>query len=238
MSKKGIIGILFLFPYAHATERNLTYTITQNGVTLNAHIMQAQESSNLFLHNLHIYQICPLELVITNNTAKSLMISGNSIEELSLIPPQSITTDIFFKNQIMAAFTAYSCAITGWLACIVGFSTIEQSFPTLTLTTKYISSAAMLLSFLYQAHRFVVRHSKRYTITQANIAHYGLSGTNIIIDPNTTVTLVMFLNNKSYMQPLAPTDTFYYLFNVKLYNLYDSTDIIMISVEVPKIGAL
>jgi hypothetical protein len=217
-----------------ATEHNLTYTITQDNVTLNAHLMTRQESSNTFLHNLIAYQLCPLQLVITNNTTKSLMISGNSIEELLLVPPNTITDGIIYKNKTMATLTAYACALTGGLAFLTGFSAIEQSLPTFVTATKYLSSAAALAAFLYQAHSFATRLSKHYALTQASITRYGLSSSNVIIDPNTTATLVMFLNNQSYAQPPAPLDTFYYLFSIKLYNLYDSTDIIIIPVEVPK----
>jgi hypothetical protein len=217
-----------------AAEHNLTYTITQDDVTLNAHIMTRQESSDTFLHNLHAYQICPLELVITNNGAKSLMISGNSIEELLLVAPNTITSGIIYKNQTVAMLTAYACALTGTLAFFTGFSAVEESLPTFVAATKYLSSAAALATLLYHAHTFATRASKHYTLTQTNIMHYGLSGSNIIIDPNTSVTLVMFLNNKSYPQQPAPLDTFYYLFSIKLYNLYDSTDIITMPVQVPK----
>ena len=229
------ISVIFLFSYTYATDHNLIYTNTQNNVTISAHIITPQESADLFLHNLHAYQICPLQLSITNNSEKSLMISGNSIEELSLIPPHLITNDVIFKNHRAAAITAYACALTGWLALITGFSAIEQSLPKFIYTISHLSSAATLASFLYQAHRFVVHRSKQFTLTHARIMQYGLSSTNIIIDPQSSITLVMFLNNKSYTQPPTPTDMFYYLFNVKLYNVYNSTDIITLPVEVPKI---
>jgi hypothetical protein len=225
---------LISFMNVAAIEHNLTYTITQDSVTLDAHLMTRQECSNTFLHNLIAYQLCPLQLVITNNTTKSLMISGNSIEELLLVPPNTITSGIIYKNQTVATLTAYACAITGGLAFFTGFSAIEQSLPTFVTATKYLSSAAALAAFLYQAHSFATRLSKHYALTQASIMHYGLSGSNVIIDPNTTTTVVMFLNNQSYAQPPPPLDTFYYLFSVKLYNLYDSTDIITIPVEVPR----
>jgi hypothetical protein len=217
-----------------AYEHILTYTITQDDVTLNAHLMTRQESSNTFLHNLHAYQVCPLQLVITNNTTKSLMVSGNSIEELLLVPPNTLTDGIIYKNQTMATLTAYACALAGSLAFFTGFSAVEQSLPTFVATTKLFSSAVALVTFLYQAHRFATRLSKHYMLTKTSVIRYGLSNANVIIDPNTSATLVMFLNNKSYSQQPAPLDTFYYLFSVKLYNLYDSTDIITIPVEVPK----
>lgn len=231
-----LLLILFFSTNISAIEHNLTYTITQDNVTLEAHLMSRQECSNAFLHNLIVYQVCPLQLVITNNSEKSLMISGNSIEELLLVPPNTITSGMIYKNQTMATLTAYACALTGGLAFLTGFSAVQQSLPSfVTDTLKYLSSAAALAMFLYQAHRFATRLSKHYMLTQANIMRYGLSNTNVIIDPNTSATLVMFLNNKSYSQQPAPLDTFYYLFSVKLYNLYDSTDIITISVQVPKV---
>lgn len=164
------------------------------------------------------------------------MISGNSIEELALLPPNTIASGIIYKNQTMATLTAYACALTGCLAFFTGLNAIQQSLPTIvTETTKYLSSATTLAALLYQAHGFVTRLSKQYTLTHASIMRYGLSNTNIIIDPNTSTTLVMFLNNKSYLQEPAPLDTFYYVFSIKLYNLYESTDIITLPVQVAKI---
>jgi|GEM_PF-3150131 hypothetical protein len=230
-----ILLLLFSTIPLSAIEHNLTYTITQDNVTLNAHLMPRQECSNTFLHNLIAYQLCSLQLVITNNSEKSLMVSGNSIEELLLVPPNTITSGMIYKNQTMATIIAYACALTGCLAFFTGFSAVQQSLPAfVTDTTKYLSSAAALAMLLYQAHRFATKLSQHYILTQASIMRYGLSNTNVIIDPNTSATLVMFLNNKSYSQQPAPLDTFYYLFSVKLYNLYDSTDIITIPVEVPK----
>lgn len=230
-----LLLLLLSFMNVAAIEHNLIYTITQNDITLNAHLMTRQECSNTFLHNLITYQLCPLQLVITNNTTKSLMISGNSIEELLLVPPNTITSGIIYKNQTMATLTAYACALTGGLAFLTGFSAVEHALPHFVNDTiKYSSAAAALAAFLYQAHSFATRLSKHYGLTQASITRYGLSSSNVIIDPNTTATLVMFLNNQSYSQPPPPPDTFYYLFSIKLYNLYDSTDIITIPVEVPK----
>jgi len=229
---------LLLFSTPLMAQNLLIYTISQQGITLSAHIMPPAESSNLFLHNLHAYNICPLELVITNNTEKTWLISGNSIEQLALIAPNTITKDIIYKHYITAEFMAYACAIAGWLATIAGFSVIQESLPHFADATKYISAAATLFSFLYYAHRFTTYTSKRYMLTQAQIMQYGLSGTNVTIAPHTTVTFVMFLNNKSYMDTPAPVETFYYLFSVMLYNLYNSTDVITIPVEVPKIGII
>src|SRR5271156_1185533 len=107
---------LLLFSTPLMAQNLLIYTISQQGITLSAHIMPPAESSNLFLHNLHAYNICPLELVITNNTEKTWLISGNSIEQLALIAPNTITKDIIYKHYITAEFMAYACAIAGWLA--------------------------------------------------------------------------------------------------------------------------
>lgn len=224
-------GIHFQLNATH----NLSYTLTQDGITLNAHIMTRQESLQTFLHDLHTYQICPLELVITNNTSTTFMISGNSIEELLLVPPSTITHGIIYKNQMVATITAYASALTAGFAFLSGFNAIEQSLPTFVSAAKNLSSAAALVAFLYQAHQFATRLSNEYTLTHKNIMRYGLSNSNIIIDQHSSLTVVMFLNNKSYPHPLAAEDNFYYIFTIKLYNLYASSDTITIPVELPKI---
>lgn len=214
---------------------DLSYNVTQDGITLNAHIMTRQESLQTFLHDLHTYHICPLQLVITNSTSKSFMISGNSIEELLLVPPNTITNEIIYKNQTVATFTAYASALTGGLAFLTGFNAIEELLPAFVTATKHLSSAAALMVFLHQAHQFATKLSNEYTLTQSNIMRYGLSSSNLIIEPNKSVTVVMFLNNKSYVQPPTPEDSFYYIFTLKLYNLSQSSDTITIPVELPKI---
>jgi hypothetical protein len=232
--------LLYLLSLAHtslAITHNLTFNTTKEGITLSAHIVQPHECFHYFLHNLHAYHLCPILLTITNNTQKVWMLSGNSIEEFSLVPPHIITKDIIYEHNMTATLTAYGCAIAGWLATIAGFGFLEESLPNFEQTTKYISSAATLVTFMYQAHLFVMRRSALYTQTHEHIMRYGLSGANITIDPHTTVTHVMFLNNKSYLHAPTSEDTFYYLFNVKLYNLYKNVDTITIRVEIPKLIA-
>lgn len=229
---------VLLFMENIAYEGNFNYTITQDEVTLSAHIMSAQESSDTFLHNMHAYQICPLQLVITNNSSKILMISGNSIDELALVPPNTITSGIIYKNQTAAILTAYACALTSWIAFFAGFSAVQESLPLFVVASKHLTSTIALLTFFYQAHRFSIKNSTQYALTHKSIMHYGLSNSNMIIHPNSTATFVMFLNNKSYTQPPSSLDTFYYLFSLKLYNLYDSTDIMSIPIEVPKVQSI
>ncbi len=215
---------------------NLTFTTTNDNVGVSAHIMQAHESIKYFLYNLHAYHICPLQLVITNNTEKTLLISGNSIEPLSLVAPHTIAKNVIFQHYTIEMITAYGCAITGWIGFIAGWSFMHEYVPHLGVTTKYLSATATLCSLLYQAHRFALHRSKHYKTTDAHLMRYGLSATNIIIDPGETITKVMFLNDRSYINMMMlPEDTFFYLFRLKLYNLYDSTDTVDIAIEVPKV---
>ncbi len=231
---------IFLFlcmSQTHALSCNLIYTTTKNDIRLTAHIMQPHECSNLFFHNLHAYHLYPIKLVIHNNTQKTWFISGNSIEELLLVPPKTIARDIIFQYTTTATLTAYGCALTGWIGTLAGINFIREYLPKLANTTKLISAGVTLLSFLYQAHLFAIHQSNIYKQTEAHIIDLGLSGENIIIHPGCTITKVMFLNDKSYQKNPTPKDTFFYLFNVKLYNFYDSTDITTLPVELPKANA-
>jgi hypothetical protein len=214
---------------------DLTFTTMQDGVTLSARIMQPHESRECLLHNLFAYQLYPIKLIVTNSTHKTWLISGNSIEELSLVPPHLITKDIIFQHNTIATLTAYGCAVAGWLGIIAGFSVVQEYLPNLAQTTKYISAAATLCSFIYQAHQIATHRSNLYRLTEQHIIEYGLSGTNIMVEPGDTITRIMFLNNKSPLKTMSPEDNFYYLFTVKLYNLYKSSDTIIIPVEVPKL---
>lgn len=227
-----LISLFFFIPLC---AYDIIYTTTKDGITLSAHIIQPNECAKLFLHNLHAYHICPIDLVITNNTPKSWMLSGNSIKELSLVAPHIIARDIIFQYTTATTITAYGCALTGWIGTIAGAHIFDAYLPNLANSTKYISAGAALLSFIYQARMFALHRSKLYTQTHAQIMRYGLSGINTIINPEDTVNHVMFLNDKSYSEPPAQEHTFYYLFTVKLYNLHDSTETITLSVEVPKV---
>lgn len=230
--------LLFLFcgmcAPTHASH-NLTYSTSSQQISLTAHIMQTPESLECFLHNLHMYHICPIQITVDNTTEKTWLISGNSIDELALVPPEIITKDVIFEHNAIATMTAYGCAVAGWMGTLAGFSMVREYLPAFAKSTNYITATVTLCSFIYQAHLFAIHRSTLYKHTHARIMHYGLSSTNVIIDPHTTITKVMFLNHKSYRQPQSPEDTFFYLFTVKLYNLYDMTDVITIPVRIPKI---
>lgn len=214
---------------------DLIFHTTKDDISIDAQILQPAQCTDLFFHNLHAYHLIPLQLTITNNTTQSWMISGNSIEELALVPPHVITNDMIFKYDSIEHLVAYGCAVTGWISALASMHFMSDYLPDLEVTTKYISASATLISFLYQARRFRIRRSHIYKQTQARIMQYGLSGTNVIIKPNQTIEKVMFLNSKSYAEPPEREHTFFYLFTVTLYNLADSSDTISLPVEVPKI---
>lgn len=229
------IWLCGLFVFTTTFAHDLTFHISKDGITLNVHMMKPDECTELFLHDLYAYHITPLHLTITNGTNQSWMLSGNSIEELALVPPHIITSDIIYKYDTIEHIVAYGCAITGWISALASMHFMSDYLPDLEQTTKYISAGATLVSFLYQARMFRLRRSQLYRHTHARIMQYGLSGTNIILEPGQTMQKVMFLNHRSYIEPPEREHTFFYLFTVTLYNLVDSNDTISLSVEVPKI---
>lgn len=231
----GIILALLCYSSSLRADEAVFFTVTQNDITLTAHLMQPAECKEFFLHNLITYQVYPIQLVITNNTQKRWLLSGNSIEEFALIQPALITKDIIFKHVLMADITAYVCALAGWLGAIAGFHMVQDYLPTITHSIQYLSSAATLMSLMYQAYRFTEHQSKLYKRTQTHIMLYGLSSTNLVIEPQNTITKVMFLNDKSYRNSLTVKDTFFYLFTVILFNEYDCDDSVTFIVEVPKV---
>lgn len=213
----------------------LSFTTTRQGITLNAHLMRPQECAEKYQHDLPAYHIYPIHIEIINNTEKTWLLSGNSIAQLSLIPPHSIARDIIFQHYSLTNFITYTCALAAWASTFAGMQLIHESLPKLADWTHHVSSTVALISFLYKAHMINAYRSTSYTRTHTLITEQGLSSQIILIPASATMTKVMFLNDKSYEKPPTLEHTFYYLFTVNLYNLQDSIDIVTLPVEIPKI---
>lgn len=204
---------------------------SSDAIHMTARMISPAECKQRFLYNLHAYLLHPVELSICNSSDKTYLISGNSIEELALVPPHIITPNIIFKYDFFEKLTSYSYAIGSSLATFAGLSYA----PKFLEKTKYITTICSLIGFLYKAFQFHFKRSHMFKDVHHRINDDALCETIMVIHPYECTTKIMYLNTHSYAAPPEQEHTFFYIFTTTLYNIQDSTDTCSIQLEVPKI---